>query len=162
MNAQEYAKYRESPAWRLRKQECFKRFDYRCQICGCTSWRRFVDVHHLHYRNVGQEAPEDLAPLCVLCHKLIHEQKDGYDWTVIERMRRDCADDFWGDPNPAFMRDKPVAALPVDCPQCFEQNESNATNCSLCGSRLFSEPIAIEQKASWEPVNKIFTRKHVL
>lgn len=106
MDKQQYEAYRKTAEWRQRRESCLGSYDYRCQVCGCTSWRRPVDVHHLHYRNVGNEKPEDLIPLCSVHHSLIHNQPDGYDRKVVSRLLRECTEDNWGDPYPARVRER--------------------------------------------------------
>ena len=39
-------------------------------------WEPEIDVHHLHYRNKGNERYSDLALLCKAHHKLWHYNQD--------------------------------------------------------------------------------------
>jgi hypothetical protein len=77
-----YAEYLRSPEWaevrrRYRAapalpQECF---------CGATE----VEFHHTTYERVGRERLEDLVPLCVNCHRMLHALESrgvvGLDYT---------------------------------------------------------------------------------
>lgn len=46
----------------------------RCCMCGTYN---DLEVHHLHYRNLGREdIIKDLVTVCVDCHKKIHALYD--------------------------------------------------------------------------------------
>jgi len=63
-----YRKYLESEAWiKLRCDIITIRGD-RCERCG----RRGIHVHHLSYKNIGHEEPEDVILLCGTCHQKEH------------------------------------------------------------------------------------------
>lgn len=49
----------------------------RCESCGR---RAALDLHHLHYRSVGEEKPEDLRALCRECHDAAHRDPNGEFW----------------------------------------------------------------------------------
>ncbi len=68
----EYARVMASPGWRRRRREAIRRAGHRCQECGA---RGPLDVHHLTYRDMGQERPWQLAALCPPCHQAQHRQK---------------------------------------------------------------------------------------
>jgi hypothetical protein len=54
---------------------------FRCERCGRhyegrhvrTTVMRWFQLHHLHYRTVGDERFEDVLVLCRLCHELEHD-----------------------------------------------------------------------------------------
>jgi hypothetical protein len=128
----DYRTYIRSDEWMLRRvaalQRTIVRTQYvpqpRCEVCGrpgrshknsrsSLDWkdRQFrveyslgLQVHHLHYRNLGQEEPEDLIVLCtdVLYaddyYRLTPEQRVG--WTF---MGRGCHSRVHNDP--AFKRE---------------------------------------------------------
>jgi hypothetical protein len=66
----DYPAYLRSPHWKA------KRADYRCSsqpqecICGETE---SLQLHHMTYDRIGDEALTDLTPLCGSCHNMIHE-----------------------------------------------------------------------------------------
>lgn len=92
IGAPDYREYINSDDWKLRRVAALKRSISRstsrrypaCEVCGKEGHshknsrsrldsreRRFrvdysngLEVHHLHYRNLGQEEPEDLIVLC--------------------------------------------------------------------------------------------------
>ncbi len=153
MKANEYHQYLESDAWKERRNACLSEHDYQCQICGCTSWRRPVDVHHLHYRNVGHEKPEDLAPLCSEHHKMIHNQPDGYDEKVLQRLRRECTESYWSDPLPAFVREQQLRHTDFEtfglvCRQCQSAYHPtpNEACCPWCGQGAFTPMKATKEQ----------------
>ena len=43
----------------------------RCRVCS----ERGLEVHHIHYDNVGRESPEELVYLCQPCHVKEHKYK---------------------------------------------------------------------------------------
>lgn len=87
IGAPDYREYINSEAWRSVRQRALQRATVRgrymsrpsCEVCGLHGYshknrhsddRYRVDysngpnVHHLHYRNLGSENPEDLIVLC--------------------------------------------------------------------------------------------------
>jgi hypothetical protein len=75
-----YHLYLRSQAWAARRREVIAEAGGACERCQ-RSFLVCLDVHHLHYRNLGNEAAEDLQALCRDCH----EQADD------ERRWRRCA-----------------------------------------------------------------------
>ena len=64
----DYAAYIGSPAWRTKRRERLALDKGRCVVCKA----RAVNVHHLTYRNLGNEdARHDLVSVCRVCHKLM-------------------------------------------------------------------------------------------
>lgn len=60
-----YNEYLASPEWNSKKIRVRARDYGRCQLCRSDS---FLDVHHLTYNRVGDEAMFDLVTLCRHCH----------------------------------------------------------------------------------------------
>ena len=60
-----YNQYLASPEWNSKKIRVRARDYGRCQLCRSDS---FLDVHHLTYNRVGDEALFDLVTLCRHCH----------------------------------------------------------------------------------------------
>ena len=68
MSNPSYASYIGSPAWRTKRRERLALDKGRCVVCGA----RAVNVHHLTYRNLGNEdARRELVSVCRVCHKLM-------------------------------------------------------------------------------------------
>lgn len=75
--------YERSPFWKKKSQAILDDKELVCSICGRPRWtwmprakkwkKRRFSVHHKHYRTVGQEEPNDLVPLCNLCHTMCHD-----------------------------------------------------------------------------------------
>lgn len=63
-----YIKYINSRTWRLKRREILKRDNYECRTC-CS--KEDLEVHHRHYRNLGNEELDDLITLCIQCHDAI-------------------------------------------------------------------------------------------
>jgi 5-methylcytosine-specific restriction endonuclease McrA len=70
----EYIAYLESPEWRAFRQRIFLERGRECERCSTTA-KGARQVHHLHYRNLGHELPEDVQVLCLPCHTEIHKGK---------------------------------------------------------------------------------------
>lgn len=63
-----------SPEWRHKRGERMRLDNNRCCMCGTYN---DLEVHHLHYRNLGREdIIKDLVTVCVDCHKKIHALYD--------------------------------------------------------------------------------------
>ncbi len=61
----QYLTYINSAAWRDRRQRALRLAGYRCRVCG--EGKR-LQVHHVTYKNLGNEADDDLTVLCWYCH----------------------------------------------------------------------------------------------
>lgn len=71
----DYPKYINSGAWASRRRAFLLEQGARCQ--GCDTPRAelpkgSLHVHHRTYVRLGRELPEDLAALCLDCHKKVH------------------------------------------------------------------------------------------
>jgi len=69
-----YNNYLQSPEWEARRRNALRSADNCCERCRAISSRKVpaVEVHHLHYRTLGEEEPEDIAAVCAWCHREIH------------------------------------------------------------------------------------------
>ena len=63
-------KYMLSAAWRSKRDSVILRAAGICE--RCHQWP-IVNVHHLHYGNLGNEPLEDLLGVCSRCHKELHD-----------------------------------------------------------------------------------------
>jgi hypothetical protein len=86
----EYSAYLKSPHWRTRRLtrmvmadgQCeFQPYDERTQRWGerCSASKN-LEVHHLHYRTLGEEADDDLEVLCRIHHLMREAQKFECRW----------------------------------------------------------------------------------
>jgi 5-methylcytosine-specific restriction endonuclease McrA len=64
-----YNAYLKSDEWAQLKIDLFERRGRECEKCGRKNW---LQVHHLHYKNVFKEEPGDLQILCKPCHDKEH------------------------------------------------------------------------------------------
>jgi hypothetical protein len=75
MSKPRYSDYINSEAWAI-KRAAFREAQprpWRCYCCNRkSSVRRPLEVHHIRYDNLGNEAFNDLALVCLVCHGLIH------------------------------------------------------------------------------------------
>lgn len=65
-----YEEYLVSPTWAARKALYLDFFNYKCFICRDAP--RSLDMHHLHYRTLGNERTFDIIPVCRRCHDALH------------------------------------------------------------------------------------------
>lgn len=67
-----YYDYLQTEHWKEIKKKILERDRNKCLDCG-EAVR--LNVHHLTYRNLGNERDEDLITLCGECHKLYHQEE---------------------------------------------------------------------------------------
>lgn len=72
--------YLISPEWEAKRKQALKAANYSCQLCKAET---DLHVHHISYKNLFRENPEDLAALCSDCHTYIHSIH-GYPNTIEE------------------------------------------------------------------------------
>lgn len=68
-----YAYYLRSLAWKERRAMALSHYGYQCGKCGQQANR--LEVHHRHYKTVGNESVADLQVLCQPCHHDTHATK---------------------------------------------------------------------------------------
>lgn len=66
-----YEEVMNSDGWRSRRLLALHRASSKCEECGSEDR---LHVHHLTYRNFGNELPEDLQVLCESCHVKKHQK----------------------------------------------------------------------------------------
>lgn len=74
--------YEKTPYWRKKSQGILDNKECVCAICGRKRWewmprakrwkKRRFSVHHSTYAHCPHELPEELYPLCTLCHTQCH------------------------------------------------------------------------------------------
>ncbi|MBA2754805.1 MAG: HNH endonuclease [Chloroflexia bacterium] len=80
-----YRDYLNSYNWQQRRQFILQRDGHRCRQCG-DAYR--LEVHHLTYRRLGREHPNDLMTLCRPCHESVHQRiKQSRRWVKSSRQR---------------------------------------------------------------------------
>lgn len=71
-----YSAYMQSETWRLKRGIVIRVCNYQCQMCGVRhDFRNRLQVHHYHYKNLGNEPIEDLVALCKRCHKIADKER---------------------------------------------------------------------------------------
>ena len=60
-----YKNYMISPQWEVKRAEAVKADGNACRKCGRKGK---VEVHHITYKRMGAELPEDLIAVCPACH----------------------------------------------------------------------------------------------
>ena len=74
-----YENYLRTNHWRLRRQRIANHHNHLCQGCGIRVDKGF-HIHHLTYRNIGNELDSDLAFLCEKCHNDLHAKRIKIDF----------------------------------------------------------------------------------
>lgn len=67
-----YTLYLKSEEWNRKRETRMEIDNYKCFICNSDY---ILQVHHMHYKNVGDEEMEDLLTVCVNCHQKLHPNK---------------------------------------------------------------------------------------
>jgi len=80
-----YADYLGSSGWSKMREEAFKTYGKRCQICLNTS---SLHVHHKTYEHLGHEFVDELAVLCSKCHDQLHKEFLSYKSRRSKRRKR--------------------------------------------------------------------------
>lgn len=65
-----YKQYLASDEWDFRSGAFIERAGGECQDCGAI---RGLNVHHKHYKTLGEERYRDVEVLCLSCHKTRHK-----------------------------------------------------------------------------------------
>lgn len=73
MNKQQYHKYLRSKEWQKIRLDLLMVKGFKCERCENVYKPKFLHVHHLTYKRIGREEPEDLEVLCAGCHNSEHD-----------------------------------------------------------------------------------------
>ena len=68
-----YQEYLQSREWKQKRSEVLFRDGHSCQLCGDEE---DLQIHHLTYNRVGDEALFDLVTLCSHCHAKEHGKEE--------------------------------------------------------------------------------------
>jgi hypothetical protein len=70
-----YHRYLCSDEWKQKREQRLLIDNYKCFFNyskGCDAVN--LQIHHIHYNNIGNEKMEDLVTLCINCHAEIHKR----------------------------------------------------------------------------------------
>jgi 5-methylcytosine-specific restriction endonuclease McrA len=69
----QYFTHIRSVKWKQIAREMKDRVGWRCEKCNKKSRPdNALTIHHLHYKTLGHERPEDVMVLCWSCHQFMH------------------------------------------------------------------------------------------
>jgi 5-methylcytosine-specific restriction endonuclease McrA len=68
--SKQYTDYLQSNTWKQRRQAKLEQADNKCQYCGETA---YLQVHHITYKNLGDEQSNELIVLCTAHHWVADE-----------------------------------------------------------------------------------------
>lgn len=72
MSYDKYQAYLKSPQWFVKREQVFKRDNFKCRHCHSAVTLETGHCHHKTYRRLGDEQLSDLITLCRKCHDLYH------------------------------------------------------------------------------------------
>jgi len=73
MISKKYAQYLKSKEWINLKIDLISMRGQKCEKCGKHKKSpTLLQIHHLTYKNIFNESPEDLMILCSRCHRIEH------------------------------------------------------------------------------------------
>ena len=105
--ADRYQQHISSPEWKRLKDRLLTQRGSKCERCGQDSVS--LELHHLHYRSLGDEQPEDVELLCRDCHVHADEARAGKGslkgTNSDEGLIVGSNGDYWGkfDPNTIYI-----------------------------------------------------------
>jgi hypothetical protein len=76
--------YEQSKEWKAKSKSFLDDKDCECAICHRKRWKKYkkkagwkrmlrFSIHHLTYKNVPNEKPDDLLTVCWFCHSICHD-----------------------------------------------------------------------------------------
>jgi hypothetical protein len=68
----DYQRALASDHWRALRLRVLAAHGYACERCGMTL--ALLDLHHRHYRTLGEESLDDVELLCRACHEEHHDR----------------------------------------------------------------------------------------
>ena len=74
-----YSDYLKTKHWLIKKIRISKKYNYTCQMCGCSCKENKPNIHHNTYKRIGNEWDTDLNYLCETCHHAIHKTFKEFD-----------------------------------------------------------------------------------
>jgi len=85
-----YQQHIASTAWKNLRAEVIELRGYRCQRCQrCQQDKPGLALHHVHYRTLGHETPDDVELLCAVCHEIADFERSKHN-SLGERMKREA------------------------------------------------------------------------
>lgn len=66
-----YSIHLQSKHWRILTRQTLDRDSWTCQFCKKA---KATEVHHLTYKNLGNESLDELISCCKACHESIHDK----------------------------------------------------------------------------------------
>lgn len=85
-SSHQYDEYLKSEHWIVFSNKIKRERDSKCEDCGIEEReatrrdRQHLNVHHLTYKNLGNEKPEDVVVVCHYCHLKRHGIEGFYEW----------------------------------------------------------------------------------
>lgn len=71
-----YTMYLRTKHWRKKREEFLKSdyYDHKCSMCSVEA--PIIHIHHITYKNIGNERLLDLIAVCGECHTNLHKNED--------------------------------------------------------------------------------------
>ncbi len=93
-----YQQYLRSNHWKETRARYIKTsYDGQTKCKMCASYGS-IELHHLTYRNLGEERKRDLVGLCPDCHELVHDIMvvDGHSYPKLPGVLKQARKRWWG------------------------------------------------------------------
>mgnify|MGYP000337543416 CR=1 FL=1 len=71
-----YKAHLNSDKWRKFRLMAIEQTGNKCEECGKSGEKISLEVHHLHYRNLGTETLDDITVCCSDCHKELDQDRE--------------------------------------------------------------------------------------
>jgi hypothetical protein len=76
-----YSEYLKSDTWKTNKKRLLSSKRFREKKCFCGSTKS-VCIHHITYKNIGNEKVQDVIPVCKFHHEMIHNYEKEKDCSI--------------------------------------------------------------------------------
>lgn len=70
---EKYLNYLKSEQWANIKLDLIHIKGENCELCGQHRQAKYLNLHHITYKNLFNENPQDLLLLCYICHRIQHK-----------------------------------------------------------------------------------------
>lgn len=147
-NAIEYERYIKSASWRRRAARVKLERGEKCERCGGTT---NLQVHHLTYRNIGNEPNKDLLVLCRQCHSLADEIRIAESRWKIYQNRKEAYKNKIRE-----LARKPIGYLGIFTECVFEEEELNEKFENMLASKGDDDPTGHKRWAHYSYLRDLF------
>ncbi len=96
MASEKYTDYIKSKEWRKKRKKKLRQVGYKCLASNQGGCKGSLHVHHLHYRNFGNEELSDLQVFCEAHHKEADKARKSTDGPLFSNWEAEYLPDETG------------------------------------------------------------------